>query len=334
MDLKTYVTGCLGHPESANAAKNRDPRLLGIKASEYPPDKQPSGVPLNQSTRRQGREEVVALFVEESTWKAKLLDMAQRNAAIDLSPSPDSYDEGKLPVFKVRMLHMNDDAIFLEYPTTPEAIKLFRADETVRLNAGTQDQRWEMYANVIGRVKLNLNANKQIPALKLSLPLSVKVGQRRDYFRAPTAAMDIKSVVMMPLDSRDANPPAGSLRAYHKNLVESGNQSKTQSNMPRPFLGRLLNISGAGIGVAIKKRHAVKLASNQWFWVQLDLPTSDDPIFAFALAVRLDQYNEEVFHLGLCLEWPDPLAAKESVESVVQFTTWVQRTELKKRREG
>ncbi len=272
--------------------------------------------------------------VDEATWKAKLNDMAQRNTPLELSPSPDGVSLDRPPFFRVRMLHMNDEAIFVEYPTSPDAIKLFRPEDEVRLHTGTAEMRWEIELIIIGRVKLRLNASKQIPALKLTMPKSVSSGQRRDYFRAPTAAMDIKSVVLFPLESRDSDPPRGELRAFYKQWLENGEQGDAPNNAPRPFLGRLLNISGAGIGVAITDQDAVRLAPNQWFWVQIDLPTSDEPIYGFALAVRLDQQTPDVFHLGMSLEWPDPLAAKESAESVIRFTTWVQRMQLQKRREG
>lgn len=268
--------------------------------------------------------------VDEATWQAKLHDMAQRNEAIDMTPDSDGDLDASVPAFRVRVLNLGKDSILIEFPTSHDTIKFFRPDAVLRLTLGVSQARWEMHVKVIGRVKLKLNETTRVPALRVTLPTTVKVGQRRDFYRAPTAAMNVQPVLMLPLESREFEPPDGDLRI----LLRRSRKEEVDPKNPdqyRPMTAKLLNISGAGIGVAITDQEAIRVAANQWFWTQIELPTSDQFIQAFAMAIRLDQQTPDVYHLGMKLEWIDPLSAKESIESIVRFTTWVQRSQLKKR---
>jgi len=279
-------------------------------------------------------EEMVTAYVDESTWQAKLQDMAHRNASVEMSPSPDVYTDGKLPVFRVRLLDMTNDALLIEFPPTPDALKLFRAKGIVRIVTCLDHTRWELFAQVVKRVKLKLNNSKFIPALQLTLPLVVQSDQRRDYFRATTAGMNIQPVVMFPLESRESHPPHGDLRELYESINRKSLGVISKPQPSDPIMGRLLNISGEGVGMAIDIENAPTVVNSDWFWIQIDLPTSDNPIRAFAHAVLFDQQTADVFHLGFHLDWSNPIAAKEAVEDIVRFSTWVQRSQLKKRRDA
>lgn len=246
-------------------------------------------------------------------WKEVALYILQRNGAVTLSPysmEDDNYTDELC--FGSRLLDMTDSHLVVEVPSASECSKCFEADSPIYVVMVHRTHRMELCSKVIERIKFQINANIQTIAYQLSLPTHVGSAQRRAYYRAHVSAMSIKPVKFTPLDPVLKHP-------IHSLAFEA----------------HMVNISGGGMGVIIKKKQVPLLKDYAFFECELHLPMHDEQLKyeLHCKSMHSTAGRKGDVYVGMEFQITDANHKREVIDKLVHYTAWVQREQLRNERQ-
>ncbi len=260
----------------------------------------------------------------KQAWYATIRPLAARNGRIELWRAYDG-DESHAPVvYPSRALEVTDGGgLLLEMPDRPGAGEVLRPDSRVDVRAVWGDERWTARCRVLERTHANLNAVARVRAVRVSEPLSVWSGQRREFFRVETAGSEFGPVTLVALAQDDA---AGDGPA-------AASSDSTGQVAAMVLEGTVLNLSGGGVGVGVVAKPALARAvrGGQRFRCRFELPGGEAPLELDARLAQVRSDGRGGVYLGLRFEL-DEAEREPTQDRIVRVVNEVQRQQLARRR--
>jgi c-di-GMP-binding flagellar brake protein YcgR len=207
-----------------------------------------------------------------------------------------------------RLLDMNDRHLVVEVPTDASAKQAFKPEAPIFVVMVHRSTRLELACKIEDRIKFSINEKVQTIGYQISYPKRIGSAQRRAYFRAHVTAMPIAPIQFLPLDPVLKHP-----------MYEL------------KFQGKLVNISGGGMGVIVQKDDVPILRDCKFFDCELLLPMDKEHI-KFTLqcqSMHATAGRKGDVYVGLQFKIADPLKKREVVDKLVKYTAWIQREQLK-----
>ncbi|MBY0308871.1 MAG: hypothetical protein K2Q09_09035 [Phycisphaerales bacterium] len=235
-------------------------------------------------------------------WKHCLNQIASRNGALEVAVKVDHLlNPGGDLIWRVRLLQVNDREIVVEHPAAVgRTFKLSTATELV-CGMTIGQNRWMFATRVIGARSVKTSTGRDTPGLILALPEKVERCSRREFFRVTTAEFSLAQVECWPLlDAASAVPAETANRAVITDLLNGATPpapgaAQSFSGMLLPtvgpkFHGKLLNVSGGGIGLLFEPKNQGAVERNQFLWVKVNL----QPVIAQPVAMTLKRCHTHV----------------------------------------
>jgi hypothetical protein len=229
-------------------------------------------------------------------WKHCLSQIAERNGALEVAVKVDHLlNPGGDLIWRVRLLAVNEKEIVVEHPAAVgRTFKLSTATELV-CGMTIGQNRWMFSTRVVGARTVKTSTGRDTPGLILALPAKVERCSRREFFRVATAEFSLAQVECWPLmDPTSAVAAETANRAIVTDLlngvppapVNPGETSITGMLLPKvgpKFHGKLLNVSGGGIGLLFEPKNQSAVDRNQFLWVKVNMA----PVIAQPVAMTL-----------------------------------------------
>ena len=249
----------------------------------------------------------------QTQWIEIAQHILQRNGAVTISPlSMEDEDYSEESAYGSRLLDMNDRHMVVEAPTAAAAKQAFKTDSPIFVVLVHRSMRLELACKIEDRIKFSINAKFQTIGYQISHPKKIGSAQRRAYYRAHVTAMPIDPIKFLPLDPVLKHP-------MHE----------------LAFKGKLVNISGGGMGVIVQKDDVPTLRDCKFFDCDLVLPMDKEHI-KFTLqcqSMHTTSGRKGDVYVGLKFKIDDPVKQREVVDKLVKYTAWVQREQLKHQHE-
>lgn len=246
-------------------------------------------------------------------WYDTLRELVLRNEPVQATPLADPQAEldGQAEgADKCRTLLLSveeDESLVVALPATAEEAQPLRraaALDVVTLSGG---QRWVGRCRVLGPVYHQLNDQRRVLALRLGPAEHVRSAQRREFFRAETAAIDMAPVRLTQVEPKPDDPA-------------------------EPFEARLLNLSGGGIGIRLERSSADMICGGRRFACHFQLPADTEPIDVQVSLVHVEQAHERALYLGMAFDFASETQRRRIQDQIVRFTTELERKRLQRRR--
>ena len=246
----------------------------------------------------------------DQRWSQLLAAAAPRNEPAELTPTDQASSHPK-PIYRTRLLEVDDQGrIVVERPQTPGVMTLFENGVTLEITDPLGGMRLGGECELVGLLPFALNERMTVPALRLSAPRQVYSAQRRAFFRVDATATAIEPIVLTRLTEQPvALPGCGTVE------------------------GRLLDISGNGMALAVRGHDALKLlAVDSRHVCVLQLPQPAQSLAVEGRVVHHRSLTAPDVRVGIAFEL-DEAQENQAVEAqLVQFATWLQRQQLRRRR--
>lgn len=231
-------------------------------------------------------------------WKHCLTQIAQRNGALEVAVKVDHLlNPGGDLIWRVRLLQINDKELVVEHPAAVG--RTFKLSTSTELVCGMTigQNRWMFSTRVIGARTVKTSTGRDTPGLILALPEKVERCSRREFFRVATAEFSLAQVECWPLlDPTSAVAAETVNRAMITDILNgtakpadpAAAADPTSSGLLLPkvgpkFHGKLLNVSGGGIGLLFDPKNQSAVDRNQFLWVKVNL----QPVIATPVAMTL-----------------------------------------------
>ncbi len=269
--------------------------------------------------------------------------LQRRNGPVEVLGIPSDGDERGAAWYRVRLLEFSPAGLVIERPQISEESRYIQPDSFVRVSVADGLERWQFLAHVEKVILHPLNATTRVPALKLSAPMEIRTGQRREFFRVLTAAAGLRPVLLTPLPAQPEVQPA----------ISTGGSSPSSDTLPfpgpptppaqpapaplnfppQPFRASLLNIAGGGLGAEAPLRLASQICLVTFYRCRLELPTCPDPLELGASVKHIDLMDNGAYYLGLSFECLNAVEHRQCIDAICRFSAWFQRRQLQRLRE-
>jgi hypothetical protein len=254
--------------------------------------------------------------IAEQAWQASLEKIEQRNGSIEVSAPADADGNPREPVFRTRLLLLDDEGLLIERPGGLDANRLFKPGVMVTVLFVEGDNRFEGDARVQRNAHYQLNRQTTVQAVRLSPLADVRSAQRRSHFRVSTVGSRFEPVVLKPSDDDHAG--------------RTGDERP--GDPPPPFEATMLNISGGGLGVETPQFVGKSVERVERYACLITLPTLRRPLVIHCRVKHRHRRDDGTYYLGLAFEFEDDYEQEACVDQVCHFTAWVQRQQLQRRR--
>jgi hypothetical protein len=218
-------------------------------------------------------------------WRDCLRKVYERGGALEITvdrgQSLDSEARGVDLAWRVKIVHMRDDAIIVEPPAACGAT--IPLSPNVRLIAAMTigQNRWMFHTTTMGHTQSSGASGSSGRLLVLKMPEIVERCTRRDFFRISTVDLRLPTVQCWPLlDPTTVIAAESANRAQINDLTECGGISGYELEDPDSILlpevgpmfkAHLLNISGGGLGLMLRPEEGRALSSRPFLWLRVDL---------------------------------------------------------------
>ena len=251
-------------------------------------------------------------------WRRCLQELAQRQGALEIAVAR-NYQEGEGGqhlVWRVRLLRLTDEAMIVEEPMAlGQTIKLEQGIQLVAILAIGQN-RWMFNTANLGETNYKPDSHTTVPAIRLSLPVSVERCQRRNYYRVETASLTLPQIDVWPLLD-----PKSVLVAERVNELEfeaahpgvedpdAAQLNALDPNSLMPDVGpkqvaTLLNLGGGGIGLRFRPEDSQILSRHKLFWLCFQLPPElETPICATAKLIHTHMELSQDTYAGMAFDF-------------------------------
>lgn len=274
---------------------------------------------------------------KEPQWLTILRDIAARNDSIDLATPSSQFAEDSTS-WRVRVFKLDEESetkrILIDKPYSVANPIIVKTGMRFLSLLIVQDTRFGFESTVLKRTNVQLNAQKNIPAVWLSWPKRIFTVQRRNYFRVSTISTNLPYMKLAEVDDFQA-----CAKAELQTVARFNNEEIEQPVIPttkHTCQAFISNISGGGMGAAVESEHASKLQQGKHYWVTFNLPDCPVPLNAVVKCVHLARAKDDMpVKLGLKFVFDhNPAYRNFLVEQVCEFTAWQQRIMLQRRRGG
>jgi hypothetical protein len=271
-------------------------------------------------------------------WKDQLYRLYERGGALEISirhategdAATDSI--GTDVVWRVKIVAINNDAIAVEPPAA--------FGDTVSLRPGVDligamtigQNRWMFHTRSIATKP---GIGNQPGQLILSMPDRVERCTRRSFFRISTAELRLPVVQAWPLYD-----PLSVVAAETANRVRITDalDGASPSDDPAPsalllpevgptFQGRLLNLSGGGLGVMVNHEDIQTATSRAYVWLRMDLrPIIPEPVAVTGRIAHTHMDSTQSLYLGVAFDFAANPAHRQFVADLfAQYMDELQR---------
>lgn len=240
-------------------------------------------------------------------WRDCLWQIYERGGALEVSlERPHAGDEsGHDLIWRVKIARLSESEIVVEQPAA--------FGRTFRLAPNT---------SVVGAMSIGQNRwmfrTTALPSpndgrLHLAMPAQVERCQRRDYYRASTAAVALPPVECWSLLDPTSVVAAEVANEAHVRDMErlrhepDGPPSEVGPLLPEVgprFTAELVNISGGGLGLIVPPSEASGLDRARFLWMRLDLrPGVAAPIAMTGRLAHTHMDSAQNVHAGVAFEF-------------------------------
>ncbi len=250
-------------------------------------------------------------------WRNCLWQIYERSGAIEISLArPDDPEAvGRDLIWRVKILHLDDDKIVVNHPAA--------FGRSMPIEPGTR---------LVGAMSVGQNRwmfqTQSIEAgdarsLHLAMPEKVERCPRRSYYRVSTAAVELPDVACWPLlDPSTVVAAEVANEAYARDML----CHRRDPSFPEPgpehllpevgpgFGAKLVNISGGGLGLVVSPQEASGLDRARFLWMRVNLgPDMPSPIALSGRIVHTHMDSAQSVHVGLAFEFGFNPAHREFV---------------------
>lgn len=248
----------------------------------------------------------------------------ERNGGVEISLTRDpGTPPGPDVLWRVRILGVSELEILVEKPAAAgRGVELPVGAEVMAVMSVGQN-RWMFRTRIIalGPSKLGMGGS-----LRLAMPTEVSRCQRRDFYRVPTASLQLPRVqcwkvlepasvvaaevanrsLILGLERGEGGAPDADSEAWVLPTVGSG------------FSAHLMNVGGGGIGLLVDKGEAGAALGCRNVWMKVDLrPSIPAPLGMAAKIVHTHLDHEQNVYLGMAFEFSANAGHREFVVSQI-----------------
>jgi hypothetical protein len=270
-------------------------------------------------------------------WRRSLRQVHERRGALEIAVvrSAERDDDGRHLIWRVRLVELLDDEILVEQPTT--------LGQVIRLDAGIEliamltvgQNRWMFHTKCLGRTQHAGRDHRPGAVIRLAMPKSVE-RCRRNYYRMPTASLNLPEVEVWPLLD-----PKSVIVAERANELQfesdrgvaavpgsaGGAGETTMPEVGPKFTAMLLNIGGGGVGLRVRPQDAQALGRHKLFWLRFSLPPQlTTPICATGKLAHTNVDSTQHTYAGMAFDFSfNPGHQRLVVEQICRYITAMQR---------
>ena len=277
-------------------------------------------------------------------WQNCLRQICDRRGSIELAVRPAGpVPEGRGDLlFRARVLGLDGGAIRVETPVSlGSAVSFCEGLELVAIMAIGQN-RWMFHTTCLGQD--HEVGPTGVPGLRIAMPSQVQRCQRRRDYRIDTADLQLPDVTMWPLLD-----PVSVLAAERLTAVDfqheidgasvGGNLDLDPELMPKlgpPNLGRIVNIGGGGLGLAVDVSDAGVISRHACWWLQFELPPNvKTPIRTAAHVAHRHLRSDRSLYCGMCFDFSvNPPHRQVVSKQIMRAIAGLQRRQLSQRKAG
>jgi hypothetical protein len=262
-------------------------------------------VPANRSRTERWRESLQQIFERGGGLE---LAVASRRAKAALEAAEEI--PGDL-VWRVRVLHLDEDRIIVEHPAAMGQTVRIGADQDVICSITVGQNRWMFRTRTEGDRIVPVDRGR-VAGLCLKMPTQVERCQRRNFCRVSTAELFLPAVECWPLLSPTAAITAEIanraliLQAQHDGVRPgpSPDADPLLADVGPRFNARLMNIGGGGVGLIVDRSESAGLDRSRLFWLRINLvPRIPAPIGLTAKLAHTHVDSEQNVHAGFAFEF-------------------------------
>ena len=270
-------------------------------------------------------------------WRDCLRKVYERGGALEITvdrgQTLDSQARGVDLAWRVKIVHMRDDAIVVEPPAACGAT--IPLSPNVRLIAAMTigQNRWMFHTTTMGHTQ---GAGSSGRLLVLKMPEIVERCTRRDFFRISTVDLRLPTVQCWPLlDPTTVIAAEAANRAQINDLNECGGISAYELEDPDlillpevgpMFKAHLLNISGGGLGLMLRPEEGRALSSRPFMWLRVDLrPEISAPVGVTVRQAHTHIDSGHNLYAGMAFDFGHNMSHRQFVVDL--FTKYAQRVQ-------
>ncbi|MBI1368043.1 MAG: hypothetical protein GC162_05250 [Planctomycetes bacterium] len=284
-------------------------------------------------------------------WEQVFRRIAARSGVIELSrrKTPDaceqmtihheadgSHQVANINTWRVRAFDMDRAAIIVERPWSAKKSITIESDELLDVLMVEGQRRWTFQCVVLGQSMFALNASKKVIALRLSRPLKVHDGQRRDFFRVDTAGSPFPSVHLWHLMDIESCAEYQQYTMLRHRTPESQRQelkAPTEPPIGEDFAAMVMDVSGGGLGMLLPRTIEWLLPTAPLLWTKITLPDIEEPLFAVSRVAHWRDENAKLIRVGVCFHFDHFPEYKPFLTDLLShFTANHQRLQLQRTR--
>jgi hypothetical protein len=197
-------------------------------------------------------------------------------------------------------------------------------------------RRWTFTCRVEQTLRHALNEKKHVICLRLSRPVDVADGQRRDYFRVDTAGAELPAARLWHLMDHEGCAEYEHYCRLRHRACPAERDDIVQPPAPPigdDFSTMVMDISAGGLGVLVKRDIEWLLPTAPLLWTKITLPDVEDPLFAVTRLAHWHEESAELIRLGLCFSFDhNPGYRGFFIEQLCRFSAEYQRQQLQRKR--
>lgn len=278
-------------------------------------------------------------------WKDQLYKLHERGGALEISirhaqngDDADSIEQsGGDVVWRVKIVALNDDAIAVEPPAAfGDSVPLRPGIELIGAMTIGQN-RWMFLTRTIAAKPGHAGHPGQ---LILTMPEKVERCTRRSFFRISTAELRLPSVQAWPLfDPLSVVAAETANRVRIVDALEGGRspiQGESTESLLLPdvgptFTGRMLNISGGGLGILVNHEDIQTATSRSFLWLRMDLrPIIPEPVAVTGRIAHTHMDSTQSLYIGVAFDFAANPAHRQFVaELFAQYMDELQRRQAR-----
>jgi hypothetical protein len=276
-------------------------------------------------------------------WRDCLRKVYERGGALEITVDRGAAsvegmaDRGSDLAWRVKIIHLRDDAIIVEPPAACGSTIPLSANIRLIAAMTVGQNRWMFHTRTLGHTdgpRLSGSSGNGGRMLVLQMPDHVERCTRRGFFRTSTADIKLPSVQCWPLlDPTSVVAAEAANRAQIRDLTDRGDvmnyelEDPDSIMLPRVgpmFKASLLNISGGGLGIVLNPDESRALDTRPYLWLRVDLrPDIPAPIGVTTRLAHTHIDSAHNLYAGLAFDFSHNASHRQFVVDL--FTEYAQR---------
>ena len=274
-------------------------------------------------------------------WKDQLYKLHERGGALEISIRHATGTDEEVPVeqsggdvvWRVKIVAINDNAIAVEPPVAfGDAVALRPGIDLIGAITIGQNRWMFLTRTIAARPGIGGHPGQLI----LTMPDKVERCTRRSFFRISTAELRLPTVHAWPLfDPLSVVAAETANRVRIVDTLEGGRPPEADdapSSLLLPevgpaFTGRMLNISGGGLGIMVNHEDIQTATSRAFLWLRMDLrPIIPEPVAVTGRIAHTHMDSSQCMYLGVAFDFAANPAHRQFVaELFAQYMDELQR---------